>query len=79
MLGLSLRLALVCAVCGQERDESAARETAVLVELVGVVAYGVCPCCGQRAPNSKDNAYRMRVWKWQMERAKAAARKARNR
>lgn len=50
-----------CWVCLQLEDAERARDTQILVSLVGAAAYAVCARCGQEAPDCEDEAYRARV------------------
>lgn len=50
-----------CWVCLQLEDKERARETQILVSLVGTAAYAVCVRCGQEAPNCDDAVYLARL------------------
>lgn len=57
------RLELVCGVCRQALA-SEAEDDAACHELTGAVAYAVCPCCRQAAPEPRDRNYRARARRW---------------
>ena len=60
----NLRHLMQCSVCLQNHDSNKADAVNVEVVLFGSVAFAICPCCGQKAPNMTAKAYLARAAAW---------------
>lgn len=60
----SLRHLMTCSVCLQDHDAAKADAVNVEAVLFGSVAFAICPCCRQKAPNMTARAYLARAAAW---------------
>jgi hypothetical protein len=65
----SLRMVHECSVCLQIFDEEKARTVEITAAIFGSVAFAICPCCRQEAPNMTAKAYLARAARWVQERS----------
>ena len=60
----NLRHLMQCSVCLQNHDQNKADAVNVEAVLFGSVAFAICPCCRQKAPNMTAKAYLARAAAW---------------
>ena len=60
--GMTMRMAMVCSVCGGERGTP--DPNAFEAALVGGVAWKFCPCCHRVVDDHKCRNYRRRARRW---------------
>lgn len=60
----NLRHLMQCSVCLQNHDQNKADAVNVEAVLFGSVAFAICPCCRQKAPNMTARAYLARAAAW---------------